>query len=259
MSGRFQHLIPLAGAILAACSGCGSSPAVEPEHGPLAPFAEELVEFESDLVRVQREFAAWEATRPEDARDAADSEWAVNRLALLAAVDRSVANSVDLPRTAGWDGRRSAEYTELLGPRWSELTRTNADELEELLVRQGWFTIGSFGPEADHDAWLIVQHADSHPELQLQVLDLLGVLAEQGETAPENFAHLYDRVAVNADRPQRFGTQGRCVRGLGWEPFPCEEPDRLDELRAMVGLVPLAEYQARFAEICPTPLAPKAP
>ena len=246
-------------ATLAACSSFGSSPPVEPDHGPLAPFSEELVEFESDLVRLQREFEAWESSRPSEACSASDPEWAVNRLALLAAVDRRVEASVDLPRTAGWDSSRAAEYAELLGPRWSELALLHGDELEQLLAHQGWFTIGAFGPEADRDAWLIVQHADECPDLQLQVLDLLGVLAEQGETAPEHFAHLYDRVAVNAGRPQRFGTQGRCVPGLGWEPFPCEEPERLDELRAMVGLVPMEEYRARFAELCPTTPAPPTP
>ena len=50
--------------------------------------------------------------------------------------------------------------------------------------------------------------------------------------------------------PQRYGTQGRCTDGE-WGPDELEDPDRVDEWRADVGLDPLAEYKARFEGVCP--------
>jgi len=51
-------------------------------------------------------------------------------------------------------------------------------------------------------------------------------------------------VLVNAGRPQRFGTQiDTVVDGLP-VPWPCENPDALDERRRSVGLPPWPEYVA---------------
>ena len=50
--------------------------------------------------------------------------------------------------------------------------------------------------------------------------------------------------------PQRYGTQGHCTGAGTWEPWPCEDPARLDERRASVGLEPEAAYIARFKDIC---------
>ena len=44
---------------------------------------------------------------------------------------------------------------------------------------------------------------------------------------------------------QRYGTQFQQGKD-GPEPFPLEEPDRVDELRAAAGLMPLAEYRKGF-------------
>jgi hypothetical protein len=63
-----------------------------------------------------------------------------------------------------------------------------------------------------------------------------------GEIKPSLYAYLYDRVAVGAERPQRFGTQGRCVGTGRWEPQPIEEPELVDIRRAQMGLVVLQDY-----------------
>lgn len=36
----------------------------------------------------------------------------------------------------------------------------------------------------------------------------------------------------------------------GWEPFDLLDPERVDELRAEVGLGPLDEYRERMVAVC---------
>ena len=60
----------------------------------------------------------------------------------------------------------------------------------------------------------------------------------------------FDDSAKTSEKIQRYGTQGRCTGPGTWEPFPVESPDRIDEVRAEVGLGTMAEYKLRFKNIC---------
>ncbi|HEX8642467.1 MAG TPA: DUF6624 domain-containing protein [Allosphingosinicella sp.] len=131
------------------------------------------------------------------------------------------------------------------------LARNNAQWLKSVLARIGWFDISRYGAEASQAAWLIVQHADHDPAWQQQVLEILRPRVARGDMQGNYFAYLVDRVAVNAGRPQTYGTQGLCMGPDDWRPRPLADPDEVDRLRAEVGLEPIAAYRARFA--CRTP------
>lgn len=122
----------------------------------------------------------------------------------------------------------------------------NTRWLKEQVSRHGWFTVSKYGADADFAAWLLVQHADRDVPFQTEMLELLEPLVPANETGQRNYAYLYDRVAVNSGRPQRYGTQGRCTAAGVWEPREVERPEALDERRAAVGLPPEAEYIAGF-------------
>jgi len=67
-------------------------------------------------------------------------------------------------------------------------------------------------------------------------LALLGPLAASGEVDGEQYALLYDRVAVEFDHaPQRNGTQFLCENGV-LTPSPIEDPARVDERRKAIGI-----------------------
>ena len=51
---------------------------------------------------------------------------------------------------------------------------------------------------------------------------------------------------MNEGRPQRYGTQVGDVQDGEPVPWPIEEPNRVDERRAEIGLPPLSEYLARW-------------
>ncbi|ADU13611.1 DUF6624 domain-containing protein [Asticcacaulis excentricus] len=122
----------------------------------------------------------------------------------------------------------------------------NTAWLKAQLAESGWFRISVYGPNADKNAWLLVQHADHDVAFQKQVLSLLEPLIPLKETLPSNYAYLYDRVAIAEKRAQRYGTQGRCIGDKKWKAFEVENPDQLDARRASVGLMPQAEYEAIF-------------
>ena len=55
-----------------------------------------------------------------------------------------------------------------------------------------------------------------------------------------HYAHLYDRVKANLRQPQRYGTLRYKNKKSGkWELYECEEPEKLAQYRAEMGLVPI--------------------
>lgn len=121
----------------------------------------------------------------------------------------------------------------------------NTAWLKATVAARGWPTIGSVGKEAAHNAWLLVQHADDDPVVQLDMLRLMEPLAARGEVAPRDYAYLYDRVMLKLAGTQRYGSQVTCTGGH-WTPSPLENPAKVEALRRAAGLEPLADNLARI-------------
>jgi hypothetical protein len=83
---------------------------------------------------------------------------------------------------------------------------------------------------------------------QERALALLEAAVAAGDASPRNAAYLTDRVRVNRDRPQVYGTQFRPRDGVA-EPCPIEDPEHVDERRATAGLEPFAENLARIQRV----------
>ena len=132
----------------------------------------------------------------------------------------------------------------------------NTAELQNMLKGRGWFRDDIDGQGAANDAWLIAQHADQNPDFQQEALKLIEAELGAPGVSKSNYAYLYDRVQMrfgdreNAQALQRYATQGRCTGPGTWEPLPYENPEKIDATRAEVGLGALAEYKARFKDMC---------
>lgn len=129
----------------------------------------------------------------------------------------------------------------------------NTKTLAEMLKTRDWFRDDEDGHGAASNAWLIAQHADRNPDFQIEALERIERNLGNPGVSARNYAYLYDRVGAgfmsgktDEERLQRYGTQGRCTDNDGWQPIRLEEPDRVDELRAEVGLEPIANYKKRF-------------
>lgn len=131
------------------------------------------------------------------------------------------------------------------------MDRPHGEYLKKILETYGWITISKFGKEADHEAWLIVQHANYDPFFQAGCAFVLQKLVDESETNPTNYAYLYDRVAGNLPNlgfKQRYGTQLTLVDNK-WELSPYEgNLETIDLLRSQVGLNPLADYIKEIQE-----------
>jgi len=117
----------------------------------------------------------------------------------------------------------------------------NATRLRELIARHGWPCEDQAGPDGAEAAWLIAQHSIGEPAFVRSVLQLIRVAVEHKRVPAWHAAYLEDRVSLFEGRPQRYGTQwiDDPRDGLS-KPWTLAYPHRVNELRAGVGLQPLA-------------------
>ncbi|KIQ65656.1 hypothetical protein TR51_17795 [Kitasatospora griseola] len=130
---------------------------------------------------------------------------------------------------------------------WRRLTAQHADRLGEIMDAHGWPTAELVGEDAARAAWLIAQHADRQLDVQRRALGLMAQAVADGAASPRDLAFLRDRTLVNEGREQVYGTQIAGMKDGSPIPWPCEEPERMDERRAEVGIPPFAEYIAQFS------------
>lgn len=91
--------------------------------------------------------------------------------------------------------------------------------------------------------WIVIDHASQ--EKQEQYLPLVEQMAEEEKISQDEYATLFDRVAMKQNRPQRYGTQSvqfGAPEAMQLYLWPVECPAKLDSLRASVGLSPIAAY-----------------
>ncbi|MFD5921889.1 DUF6624 domain-containing protein [Kitasatospora sp. NPDC058201] len=139
----------------------------------------------------------------------------------------------------------SDDYAEQLA--WRRLTARHADRLHELMDAYGWPTADLVGEDAARAAWLIAQHADRQLDVQRQALRLMEQAVAAGSASPRELAFLRDRTLVNEGRKQIYGTQIAGIQDGSPIPWPCEDPERMDDRRAEAGIPPFGEYVALFS------------
>lgn len=128
--------------------------------------------------------------------------------------------------------------------------RDNTEWLKADVAANGWFTISATGAQASSSAWLMAQHADRDRDFQRHVLALMEPLVAAGEVTRGNYAYLWDRIAVSENRPQRYGTQGRCTGPGRWEPNEIEDRDRVEARREEAEIGSLVEYETHMQPHC---------
>lgn len=112
--------------------------------------------------------------------------------------------------------------------------------MNRLLSEWDWIDRSRFGPRVSNFAWLLAQHADQDPELQKLALERMQAHLANGGIKPANYAYLHDRVAINAGRLQRYGTQPiwQCTKDNKLNLHPVEQPESLDARRAELAMKP---------------------
>lgn len=107
--------------------------------------------------------------------------------------------------------------------------------LIELIKKYGCPTKRLIGSDGMKKFWLLIQHQDMDIELQKECL-------KRCDFAPSEKAYLTDRVLMNSNKPQRYGTQFHIdVRGRH-VPWPIENRSHVDKRRKDMGLSTLKTY-----------------
>ncbi|MGH8951915.1 MAG: DUF6624 domain-containing protein [Acidimicrobiia bacterium] len=125
---------------------------------------------------------------------------------------------------------------------WDSVDAANAARMREVIDEfgwPGWSLVGEDGAEA---AWVLIQHADFHLDLQKQGLALLEAAVAAGDASPGDLAYLTDRVLVAEGKPQVYGTQVSIEDGIVTPRTPIEDEENVDVRRAEAGLGTLEEY-----------------
>lgn len=91
--------------------------------------------------------------------------------------------------------------------------------------------------------WIVIDHAPL--EKQEQYLPLVEQMATEGYVGVDEYAILYDRVAMGQNRLQRYGSQlvqFGAVDAQKLYVWPIEDGAKVDSLRNTVGMSPFSDY-----------------
>lgn len=128
----------------------------------------------------------------------------------------------------------------------SALDELNTKRLIEIVDAYGWPTSARFGKSAASAAWLVLQHSP-RLELQQRMLPEIERLMRAGEVRGQEYALLYDRVQMRSGKPQRYGSQFVTREGVN-RMYTVEDRERLDALRAEVGLGSIEAYRQQLEQ-----------
>ena len=215
--------------IAIACLLLIAAPAVAAD-APLSPQAQALIAPVREALDAER---ARQAALPPAAND---SETLV-RLGAMDQVGRRVLTRIDLTALP------PAEIPAARKAMWAPIEAVDAENLKALLKMvpaEGWFLKSRYGDKAADAAFHIIQHSDV--EQWKRFVPVLEPLVVTGEVDGQSFGLMYDRLALNEGRPQRYGSQMTCEAGK-WVPDRLEDPARVEEWRKAMGFPQtFAEY-----------------
>jgi len=126
-----------------------------------------------------------------------------------------------------------------LGEAMKAIDQKTTARMKEIIAKHGWPGKKLVGDDGANAAWLLVQHADLDVAFQKECLALLEKALAAKDVDAQNYAYLYDRVAVAEKRPQRWGTQFR-----DGAPQPIEDEANVDARRKAIGLGTMEQYKA---------------
>lgn len=117
--------------------------------------------------------------------------------------------------------------------------------LKPKVLAHGFPTVAEVGFEGVNAAWLLIQHADRDPGFQGRVLTQIKPRVARGDFSGKHYAMLTDRVRRQAEDPQVYGSQmtpDPAKLGV-FKLQPTEDMAHLDQRRASVGMMPMADYE----------------
>ncbi len=131
----------------------------------------------------------------------------------------------------------SPEYREL-ARRMLVTDSINLILVTSLIDQYGWMSKTVVGKTGNTAVWLVIQHADL--ATQEKYYPIMEKAVQENKASRKDLAYLEDRILMRQGKKQLYGTQYKLDSETNemklWE---VEDPDRLNERRASVGLPPM--------------------
>ncbi|ATJ90837.1 hypothetical protein HK16_10300 [Acetobacter senegalensis] len=129
----------------------------------------------------------------------------------------------------------------------------NSQWVRGILKAHGWTNIVKTGKKSSRMMWLLIQHADNDPALQVMALRQIEPLMKTGQFDKADYALLTDRVSLATVGTQYYGSQLSCQHNH-YAPFSLDakgsDPKVLDARRASMGLMSEAKYLTYLPPHC---------
>ena len=144
--------------------------------------------------------------------------------------------------------KKKSDYSEeTIQKKWEEADKLNEIKAKAIIEQYGYPGYDLVGDASD-DFWAIIQHCDDDVAFQERVLILMKKQVDKNNASKPNYAYLTDRVLVNKNQKQIYGTQLQRDKKTGrFSPFPLKYPKMVDKLRKEMGLEPLDNYVKNFS------------
>lgn len=183
--------------------------------------------------------AAWaEDSKPLRAKEAGyDEPLQAELLEILEFDQRYRKQLADVEKLHGRDSQQLKDLWKTI----ADADAANLIKVEAILEKHGWVGPETVGARANSALFLVIQHAPL--EKQQTYLPLMREAVKNKKAQGSMLALLEDRVALGEGRKQIYGSQiGQDPKTGSYYVGPLEDPERVDERRARVGLQPLADY-----------------
>lgn len=159
----------------------------------------------------------------------------VDELAQMAEIDQTAANNPQ------------GEYKKLIETEWNafkdSVFRTHTIRLKEIINNHGFPGYDLVGENGSSHFWLMTQHADHDPNFQQTVLQKMELEIKKNNADSRNYGLLLDRVNLNTNQPQIYGTQVTFNTHTG-QAYPKKLADsaNVNKRRQEIGFGLLEEY-----------------
>ncbi len=124
----------------------------------------------------------------------------------------------------------------------------NANRMKEIFKKYGFLGWDLVGEEGAHYFWLMVQHADHDTDFQYAVLKEMGPAVENNNAFAPNYAYLTDRVRLNTNKKQIYGTQVKYKENGQAVPKILMDSLNVNKRRANIAMKPIELYLNTMTE-----------
>lgn len=113
-------------------------------------------------------------------------------------------------------------------------------EVTLIIDKYGWLGISQVGHLANTTLWAVLQHGSIASKNKYAPLLKASVLKR--ESQPTHYARLIDRMLINSNKPQLYGTQYKYDKNNNAIIFTIKDPKNIDKRRKEIGLNSMIEF-----------------